>query len=97
MKSRRKITQNFSDNCIFELRWKYIAFFQCRDLGDDLCGNSRFSDFEDEPRSALLNYKYFKVIDIDDTGKAKIKCFLCAQNKTALKKYFEQRQTLKLI
>ena len=30
--------------------------------------------YEDEPRCALLNGKYFKVIDIDNKVKARAKC-----------------------
>ena len=69
--SYRKNIQSFAEHRIFKLHWKYNAFVWCRDLGRDICGNSKFNDFEIEPRCAFLEDKYFKVIDIDNKDKVR--------------------------
>ena len=96
MKCSRKIIQGFAENRIFNLLWKYNAFVWCRDLGQGVCRNAGSAVYEDEPLCALLDDKYFKVIDNHDKSKITAKNQLCAQKCSAITETFQTTTNLKL-
>ena len=79
IKCSRKIIQSFAENRIFELRWKHNTF---------VCLVQRLSRdlvvYEFEPLCALLDGKYFKVIDTCDKGLLRAKYQLLGLGDTSM-------------
>ena len=72
-----------------------LHLFVCRDLEKDFSGNPCLMVCEDEPRCALADDKHFKIINIDNKGKVRIKCLLSAQKCRAITGTFKKTTNLK--